>query len=179
MNEIIDASPQPSIAFVRSTPGVDDLVARFASLLIGRGWRVRGLVQVTEPSRGHCSLSLVDLDNDTHYPISQELGSQSTACRVDQVGIAEATAVMRRIAAEGADLVIFNRYAGLEAIGQGFSAEMLAVMELGIPVLTTVSGKHTDTWQIFTGGLSRELEPRLEALEKWFSANRQAQRPGP
>lgn len=174
MNPITAPSPPTIIAAVRGGAGVDDLVAGFALALIERGWRVRGLIQEMRQTGNGCSVSLVDLDDGTLYPITQDLGSCSESCRVDPAGIADATAVMRRIATEGADLAIFNRFAGLEAIGQGFAAEMLGIMALGIPVLTTVPEKHADAWQTFTGGLFTELEPKLEALENWFVEARRA-----
>lgn len=169
--------PAPTIAAIRSRDGVDELIARFARSLTERGWRVRGLLQEVCETGEACSISLIDLAQGTRYPISQELGKFSASCRVDPVGIAEASAVMRRAASEGADLVIFNRFAGLEAIGQGLSAEMLTIMSEGIPLLTTVPDKHFAAWQTFTGGLYSELAPQLAALEQWFATIRQAKAP--
>ena len=166
--------PALTIAAIRSRDGVDELIASFARSLTERGWRVRGLLQEICETGEACSISLIDLAQGTRYPISQELGKFSTSCRVDPVGIAEASAVMRRAASEGADLVIFNRFAGLEAIGQGLAAEMLTIMADGIPLLTIVSPKHFAAWQNFTGGLYTELDPRLDALESWFLASHQA-----
>jgi len=166
--------PPPTIAAIRSRDGVDELIATFARSLTERGWRVRGLLQEICETGEACSISLIDLAQGTRYPISQELGKFSTSCRVDPVGIAEASAVMRRAASEGADLVIFNRFAGLEAIGQGLSAEMLTIMADGIPLLTAVPEKHFAAWETFTGGMFTELEPEFAALERWFYAARQA-----
>jgi nucleoside-triphosphatase THEP1 len=162
------ATPPPTIAAIRSYDGVDDLIAGFARSLINCGWRVRGLLQEVCETGGRCSVSLIDLAQGARYPISQELGKFSASCRVDPAGIAEASAVMRRAAAEGADLVIFNRFAGLEASGQGLAAEMLTIMAEGIPLLTTVPEKYFAAWQTFTGGLFTTLEPRLDVLENWF-----------
>lgn len=160
----------PIIAAVihRAGGGVDDLVSGFALSLIGRGWQVRGLVQEMSDNRGNCSITLVDLDDGTCYPISQDLGPFSQACSLDPGRMAEAGGVMRRIASEGADLAIFNRFSKLEADGQGFSAEMLDLATRGIPVLTIVPEKHLEAWRKFTGGLGRELEARPGALENWF-----------
>lgn len=160
----------PIIAAVihRATGGVDDLVSSFALSLIARGWQVKGLVQEMCDNGGACSITLVDLDDGTCYPISQNLGPFSQACSLDPGRMAEAGAVMRRIATEGADLAIFNRFSKLEADGQGFSAEMLDLAMRGIPVLTIVPEKHLEAWRNFTGGLGSELEARPGALENWF-----------
>jgi hypothetical protein len=170
-------SPPPSIAAIRSCDGVDALIAGFARSLIERGWRVRGLLQEVNDTAHGCAVSLIDLAQGTRYPISQDLGKFSASCRVDPVGIAEASAVMRCAATEGADLVIFNRFAGLEASGQGLAAEMLTIMAEGIPLLTAVSAKHFAAWETFTGGLYSELEPQLAALEHWFITTRQTPAP--
>ena len=60
--------------------------------------------------------------------------------------------MLRRIAGEGADLAIFNRFAAMEAGGDGLAAEMLEVMSGDIPVLTVVPPKHLAAWRHFTGG---------------------------
>lgn len=152
----------------RDAGGADDLVAGFARSLIGRGWRVRGLVQEMRPASRGCAFALVDLDSGHSYPISQDLGACATACSLDPAGIAEASAVMRRIADEGAELAVFNRFGGLEAGGEGFRAEMLAVMSRDIPSLCIVPERYLAAWRQFTGDQAVELEARREALEAWF-----------
>ena len=152
----------------RDEGGADDLVADFARSLIERGWRVRGLVQELRPARHGCAFALVDLDNGDRYPISQELGTGATACSLDPAGIAEASAVLRRIADEGAELAVFNCFGGLEAGGEGFRAEMLAVMSRDIPSLCIVPERYLAAWRQFTGEQAAELEARREALEAWF-----------
>jgi hypothetical protein len=160
----------PAIAAViqRNDGGVDDLVAGFAISLIDRGWQVRGLVQEMHNEVHGCAFSLVDLDNGTPYPITQNLGQFSSACRLNAGGIAEASVVFRRIAEASTDLVIFNRFAALEAKGEGFCDEMLGIMSRGIPCLTIVPEKHLVAWRQFTGGLAIELEARRDSLEQWF-----------
>lgn len=152
----------------RDEGSADDLVADFARSLIGRGWQVRGLVQELRPARHGCAFALVDLDNGDSYPISQDLGSGATACSLDPAGIAEASAVLRRIANEGAQLAVFNRFGGLEAGGEGFCAEMLAVMSRDIPSLCIVPERYLAAWRHFTGEQAAELEAHPEALESWF-----------
>ncbi len=169
----MEKAAPPSIAAVirRDNDGIDDLVAGFALSLIARGWRVRGLVQEMHQGTTGCAFSLIDLDNGQLYPITQDLGVFAQACRVDATGIADASAVFRRIAEEGADLALFNRFAGLEASGEGFSAEMLDIMSRDIPTLTIVPEKHLPAWRRFTGGMASELEAHRAALEQWFFAN--------
>ena len=164
------STSHPTIAAIVPHPGtrIDPLLREFVAALQSRGMRVRGLAQEACPEAWGCKFSLIDLETGERYPISQNLGSQSTACSLDVAGIADATAVMRRIAAEGADLAVFNRFSGLEAEGEGFADEMLQVMSQGIPVITIVQSPNLPAWRHFTGGMACELSPDLASLERWF-----------
>lgn len=148
----------------------DATVAEFAAGLRARGIDVRGLVQVYEDCENGCQITLVDLASGKRYPITQDLGSGSDACRLDTSLLADATAVMREALQDDCALVIFNRFGSLEAAGQGFSAEMLALMTNGIPVLAIVSDRYLAPWREFTGGLAVELPPDIEALQGWFDS---------
>lgn len=168
------SSPIPRIAaIVARLPGeADGPVNDFASKLRAQGWRIRGLLQDYRPDCENCQILLADLDDGTLYPISQDLGPGSVSCGLDPTLIAEAGVVMRRIAHEGADLAIFNRFGGLEAEGGGFADEMLQLMSGEIPVLTIVPDRHLTRWREFTGGLALELPPTQSAMLGWFSALR-------
>lgn len=161
----------PVIAALVPAPGqdADEIMRAFVATLRNDGVVVRGLLQQACPDEAGCKFSLVDIETGQRYPISQNLGSQSTACTLDPAGLADATIVMRRIAAEGADLVVFNRFSGLEADGDGFAAEMLDIMSRGIPVITIVQQKWLPTWRHFTGGLACELPADAAALADWFA----------
>lgn len=147
----------------------DEVVAGFAIAQLNRGWRIGGLVQEIHQTQRSKQIRLVALEDGRLYPISQFLGTHSTACRLDHGGISEASAVMRRIAIRGADLAIFNRFSTLEAHGHGFAAEMLDLMSQGIPVLTIVPARHLATWRRFTGHQAVELAPERPVLDAWFA----------
>lgn len=164
------AAPRIAAVVPNGAADIDALISAFAHDLIAQGWRVCGLVQEFLADGPNCEVTLVDIAAGTRYGISQRLGSQSTACRLDPGALAEASVVMRRIADENADLAIFNRFAGMEAAGDGLAAEMLALMSNDIPVLTVVQQKHLAAWRHFTGGLAAELPAERSALEGWFRA---------
>lgn len=166
----MSATDHLAIAAIVPSPGLpaDAVLRDFVSRLQAQGWCVRGLIQEACPESWGCKFSLIDLESGKRYPISQNLGSQSHACSLDAAGIADATVVMRRIASEGADLAVFNRFSGLEVSGEGFAAEMLDLMSLGIPVITIVQTANLPAWRHFTGGMASELPPELCALENWF-----------
>lgn len=164
--------PVPHIAAIvaDASTDADRLLLDFARQLEQSGYRARGLVQQKCLAEAGCAVWLHDVDNGESYPISQHLGSYSTSCQIDTGGMAEASIVMRRISEDNADLAIFNRFAGLEAEGQGFAQEMLSLMSQGIPVITIVSPRHLPAWRHFTGGLACELPAEASVLESWFAA---------
>ncbi|MDA8230220.1 MAG: DUF2478 domain-containing protein [Magnetospirillum sp.] len=149
---------------------VDDLVGDFASELIRRGIKVRGLVQRCEPSATGCAcaMEVVDLHTGERYRISQRLGAGSESCRVDPSGIAAASQVLRRAMEDGAELVVANRFGTLEKSGRGLADEMLAAMASGLPFLTVVAERHVDAWRTFCGGLGEVVAPTRRGLEDWF-----------
>lgn len=162
-------SPLPIAAVVSIVSGdANLLIADFAARQRAAGRRVRGLVQELKMCDNGCQVMLIDLDGGARYPITQDLGAGSTSCGLDPALIAEAAGVMRRIAAEGAELAIFNRFGALEADGGGFAPEMLTLMSEGIPVLTVVPAGQIERWREFTGGLGRELPASAAALDAWF-----------
>lgn len=149
----------------------DRLLADYARDLRSQGFRVRGVIK-EDAFRGEaCSrrMMIVDLDDNSHFLISQDLGPGSAGCCVDPGAIAAAGIALRRGLAEGADLVVANRFGVLEAGGEGFADEMLALMANGIPLLTVVADKYLDDWLRFTGNAATELPPQRDAVEAWFA----------
>lgn len=149
---------------------VDTLLAECAARQRRAGRRVRGLV-MTWPDGGRDScgaMVLVDLDTHEQYLVSQALGPASAACRADPQGFARASEVLRRAGGEAPDLVVCNRFGGMEANGEGFRAELLDLMAADIPLLTIVSPRYAGAWAEFTGGAAL-LPARREAIEDWIA----------
>jgi hypothetical protein len=153
----------------RQSGDCDAIVARWAQELRAAGHVVRGLVQQHGCEAEEGQTRLVDIETGRLYPITQPLGPGSLSCSLDAGLLADAGAVLRKIVDDGADLAIFNRFGNLEVSGEGFSAEMLALMSRGTPVLVIVPARHLDAWRLFTGGLACELPPEASALKAWFS----------
>ncbi len=158
---------------------VDALLAQLVQRQRQAGRRVRGLL-MTRPESGEdggdgdgrsgCAapMVLVDLDTQAAYRVSQDLGPGATGCRADVQGFARASAVLRRALAEAPDLVVSNRFGGLEATGGGFRAELAALMAEDLPVLTVVATRHIDDWNRFTGGAAL-LRADTAAVEAWLA----------
>lgn len=151
---------------------VDALVLEFCQGLQRQGWQVGGVTQrhqAGRPADAKPLLELIDLRSGAVYPISQDLGRASRACCIDPTGVAQASGVLRQALSDGVQLAVTNRFGELEATGGGFAAEMAALVEAGIPVLTVVAHRHLDAWRRYTGGLGDELPARTAALHSWFT----------
>ena len=70
------------------------------------------------------------------------------------------------------DLIVVNRFGTPEAQGRGLAEEMLAIMALGIPLVTTVESPSLDLWRDFTGGLAGEIPPNCGGLMRWWDSVR-------
>lgn len=136
------------------TLDMDALLADAAERAQAAGLRVRGLVMTWPDGAAACgAMVLKDVQTGEDYLVSQDLGPGATGCRVDTQGFARASAVLRRALDEQPppDLVVVNRFGGLEAEGDGLADEVLALAAAGVPVLTAVADKHAPAWARFSG----------------------------
>lgn len=149
----------------------DPVIAEFVRRLQQRGLRVRGLRQEDGPATpGRApATTLIDLANGERHCISLDLGPGAASCKVDTAAVAAVSRVLREALRDDPDLVIVSRFGTLEAEGGGFSAEMLALMEAGVPLLTVTAQKHLEAWRRFTGGAGAELPVEIGAIESWFA----------
>lgn len=149
----------------------DETIWRFVKQLRQQGQRVHGVVQApqTYTHTGARQMTIIDVTDDRRLIISQDRGGGARGCCVDPGALAEASAILRRAGDDIADLAVINRFGKLEAEGEGFAADMLALMSTGIPVLTAVKRKHLDAWRDFTGGMAAELQPNETALRDWYT----------
>ncbi len=153
--------------------GSGDADALLASIVSGQrraGRKVRGLLMAHPVGAQNCAAAMVLVDVETleEYLVSQPLGQDSQSCRADPQGFARASVVLRRAADEQPDLVVSNRFGGLEVGGGGFCAELLELMSRDVPVLTVVSPRHLDAWNEFTGGAA-VVPAQPQALERWLA----------
>jgi nucleoside-triphosphatase THEP1 len=132
---------------------IDTLLRDFVARLRHDGRTVLGLLMAPrDPSTGcRTDLVLTDIDTGDEYLVSQPLGAGSAACGADPQGFARASRVLRDALGRQPDLVVCNRFGSLEAENGGFVAELLALLERGVPVLTVVAPRHIDAWYRFIG----------------------------
>lgn len=110
------------------------------------------------------------LPSGRRLPISQNLGSGASGCRLDTVALAEAASIMRRAIDASPQLVVFNKFGAQEAAGRGLRDEMTAAAVGGLPVLTAVSAALLNEWSDFTGGGAVQLPCSVDAALAWWDA---------
>ena len=154
-----------------SDTGADALLAAWVLELQQRGWQVGGLLQriATWPHSGK-RMQLLDVRGTQVFDISQDLGPASKGCCIDPGGVAQASGVLRQALVDGVDVVVTNRFGGLEAQGGGFVAEIAALAQADIPLLTIVAPAHLPAWRALTGPLGQALQmpQSVQALHDWF-----------
>lgn len=170
MSDETDAGPRAAAILDDGSVDADALLASIVSAQRRAGRRVRGLLMTYPDGPQTCAAAmvLVDVETREEYLVSQPLGADSQACRADTQGFARASVVLRRAADEQPDLVISNRFGGLEAGGGGFCSELLELMSRDVPVLSVVSPRHLQAWEQFTGGAT-VMPPRAEAIDRWLA----------
>jgi nucleoside-triphosphatase THEP1 len=148
-----DFSPLAAAILDDGSGDSDTRLMTFAIKQQQAGLRVRGLYMRRCAGASGCKadMVLVDIATQDEYLVSQPLGQGSSACRADTQGFASASQVLRDALVHAPDLVICNRFGGLESEGGGFAAELLDIMASGIPLLTVVSPARLDAWRHFSG----------------------------
>jgi len=162
----------PRLAAVLYGPGddADVLLDDFAQGLLQRGVRVGGIVQRnTRNDVGRKSgMDVIDLGNGDTISICQDLGSGSTACKLDAAGLAEAGMAVHRAIAAHADLIVINKFSKQEASRSGLRGELADAITSGIPVLTAVPQKCIEDWRSFAGEFGTLLPPSRSAMDEWW-----------
>lgn len=166
------AQSLPIAAIVyRPTDHIEPVLLAAARELAQRGVQLGGVLQHDIPTceADPCGMELEDLSNGERFPLSQELGSGSEACRLDPNALAHAAVAVRGALDRGAELVFINKFGAQEAAGSGLRAEMALAVTSGIPVITAVGERFLAEWQRFTGGTGTLLEPDAAQILTWWN----------
>lgn len=134
-------------------------------------WRDAGLVVVgllaeNRDVEGECSAAFLrDIVSGRRFSIQLDSAPEGTICHLDTAGLDEACAgLLPQLA--GADVVILSKFGKTEAAGGGLRDAFAASMASGLPLLTTVSGKHAGAWAEFAPD-AIWVAPDLEAIRHW------------
>lgn len=132
------------------------------------GRRIAGLLNPVDQQGRHDHSVLVSVADPRRFPIFQALGSGAGGCKLDAGALAAAGAVIREAVADGADLVVINKFGHAEIRNRGLLSEHLAAASGGIPLITAVHRKYLPDWRQFSGSLGAELPADADALAAWF-----------
>lgn len=157
----------PTIAALVYGPEANaaSVLAEVVRIFRERGVALGGAIQHND---GPCSMVLEILPAGTRVPISQNLGSGATGCKLDTCALTEAAFLIRRSIDAAPQLALFNKFGGQEAAGRGLCDEMAAAVLSGVPVLTAVSEHLLPEWSAFTGGAHVPLACKPEAAVAWW-----------
>lgn len=146
----------------------EEVLAAVVAAVVAEGVRVGGLYQrtATYPS-GRTRMDLVEVRSGIGHEISQDLGTGSTACCLDAGALVGASALLRRDLDAGVDLLVVNKFAGLEVDGAGMAPDAFEALAGGIPVLTCLSYRYRDRFAAISGGLGTFLPPDADAVRAW------------
>lgn len=153
-------------ADVDPAPVLENVVAHLRM----RGVALAGAIQ---HGNGSCAMTLELLPSGLRIPISQNLGSGASGCKLDSVALAEAASAVRQALEAAPALAVFNKFGAQEAAGNGMHNEMAAAAIAGIPILTAVRDNLLEQWAAFTGGEFVPLACTADAALAWWDASAQ------
>ncbi|MFV0359564.1 DUF2478 domain-containing protein [Tropicimonas sp.] len=152
-------------------PGrMNEVFHDLAERLAGEGMRAVGAVQVNI-SRGPdlpCDMELMLLPDGKRIGISQRLGRAAEGCRLNAGALEQSVMETSRRLADGADLLIVNKFGPHEAEGHGFRELIGNALAEGIPVLVGVSTSHLEDFHQFAQGYGQMVPCETEALHDWL-----------
>lgn len=151
---------------------LDDVVTSLTS----RGLDVRGVVQSRGPATGECHCADMDLrtiGSSRVFRISQPLGNGSRGCRLHPGALADCAAHLQGEIAQGADLLVLNRFGRGESEGRGFRDLIVQALSAEIPVLTAVRPTYHAAWESFAGDAGTALPMTPGAVFHWFQSTRE------
>ncbi|KQI73693.1 hypothetical protein AN191_02135 [Loktanella sp. 5RATIMAR09] len=151
--------------------GAADQLLTYAVKRLGNdGVKVLGALRDFGQSNAseQCDSALRLLPDGPVVRITQDLGKGSTACKMDAGALEDAVGIaVTRLAVEGADLVVLNKFGLREAEGHGFRPLIANALASGIPVLLGVSDTHRAAFDRFADGMATTLTPDEEAILTW------------
>lgn len=136
------------------------------------GRRILGWLQGYEvEDRCECSdIVLTAIHGGARRSITQNLGSGSQGCRLDNAALAEVAGWLAADLADPPDLLVLNRFGKTEAEGGGLRGVLEQALALDVPVLVPVNRKQLAFWRDYAGDLAEELPCDTGAVRAWVAA---------
>ncbi len=165
-----DSSMQIAAVVRNGSCDVDQLLKDAARDLQEKGYRVGGVVRVNERQADThpCDVVLEELTTGNTIPLSQDCGPTATGCQLDTAALARVAGLVDASIEQALDLLIINKFGKREAEGSGFLETIARAVEIGIPVIVSVSEDHGEAWNTFCGKNSQLLAPERDVVKHWL-----------
>jgi nucleoside-triphosphatase THEP1 len=149
----------------------DLILSKLATTLARRGLRCCGTVQINSDrgDTGPCDMDVRVLPDGPVLRISQDLGRSARGCRLDPAALETAVGLVAASLAQGADVLIVNKFGKHEAEGRGFRTVIAEALSEGIPVLVGLNALNLPAFQDFSQGLGYGLPCDGDALADWIT----------
>lgn len=146
----------------------DRVLGEFAADLNSQGYRAVGLVQVGPRGDQTRGLSARLVHSGEQVSLYQDLGPMAEGCRLDPSRLLDAGARVACALAQGADLLIINRFGQQESEGKGLLHLIVEALSADIPLVIAVPSHRFDAWIKFADGMSVRLKCERRALDQWW-----------
>ena len=149
----------------------DAILRDFAGELKAHGARVVGMVQTGQCADSSLSAVLVHSGETlllAQPPAPSTASSGATGCKLDLSRLQDAGVRIADALAEGADLVIVNRFGKRERDGKGLGFVIERALDADIPVVMAGSRQSFADGIKFAGGMSVKLACDRHALDAWW-----------
>ena len=155
-----------------SRGGTDLLLAAVATELAASGFSVCGTVQINSDRDDctGCNMDVRVLPDGPTIRISQSLGKESKGCRLDPSALELAVGHTKESLANGADVLIINKFGKHEAQGRGFREVIAEALSQDIPVIIGLNQLNEQAFKDFTSEVAVSLPPNIESAMSWVKA---------
>jgi molybdate transport system ATP-binding protein len=155
-----------------SSDGLDAAVAEAVDRLRARGIAVAGLLQRFGDAApgGKQAMWVEDIASGQVIRLDQPRGPGAIACTFDTGALARAAYLLQVAAESGAELLVVNRFGGVEAEGHGLRSEIAEAICSGLAVLIPIRASLLPALEAFLGGPATCLPASAAAIEAWAEA---------
>jgi hypothetical protein len=158
---------------IAAVVGADSATTQLLLAAAVGDWRASGVKVVGLLAESHgipdrnCGAGILrDIVSGKPFPMYFETPPSGTSCHLDPSGLqAACMSLLDQIAAS--DLVVLSKFGKLEAMRSGLVTAFEAAAGAGVPLLTSVSGKHREAWKAFAPGATC-LTASEAALQAWW-----------
>jgi hypothetical protein len=155
-----------------SSDGLDAAVSEAVGCLRARGIAVAGLLQHFGDAvpGGKQAMWVEDIGSGQVIRLDQPRGPGAIACTFDTGALARAAYLLGIAAGSGAELLVVNRFGGVEAEGRGLRPEIADAICSGLAVLIPIRDSLLPALEEFLGGPATRLPASARAIEAWAEA---------